>query len=120
MQMNKSTWPEHNSSNDRERMKTLKVGAAFPDPPFNGMPDDTGLDIDLMAAIAESLSTTVEFVRYEGKTSTAYSTYSTPARTTASRRVRPSHPNGRPRHCSSRLTSSPDNRSPSTPSGCRT
>ena len=23
-------------------METLRVGAAFPDPPFNGMPDDTG------------------------------------------------------------------------------
>ena len=34
-------------------METLRVGAAFPDPPFNGMPDDTGLDIDLMTAIAE-------------------------------------------------------------------
>jgi polar amino acid transport system substrate-binding protein len=47
-------------------METLRVGAAFPDPPFNGMPDDTGLDIDLMAAIAESLRATVEFVPYEG------------------------------------------------------
>jgi glyceraldehyde 3-phosphate dehydrogenase len=47
-------------------MKTLRVGAAFPDPPFNGMPEDTGLDIDLMAAIAESLGATVEFIPYEG------------------------------------------------------
>ena len=31
-------------------METLRVGAAFPDPPFNGMPDDAGLDIDLMTA----------------------------------------------------------------------
>ena len=36
-------------------METLRVGAAFPDPPFNGMPDDTGLDIDLMTEIAEKL-----------------------------------------------------------------
>jgi ABC-type amino acid transport substrate-binding protein len=47
-------------------VKTLKVGAAFPDPPFNGMPDDTGLDIDLMTAIAESLDATAEFIPYEG------------------------------------------------------
>ena len=47
-------------------MKTLKVGAAFPDPPFNGMPDDTGLDIDLMTEIAKALGATAEFVAYEG------------------------------------------------------
>ena len=46
--------------------ETLRVGAAFPDPPFNGMPDDTGLDIDLMTAIAESLGATVEFIPYQG------------------------------------------------------
>jgi polar amino acid transport system substrate-binding protein len=45
---------------------TLKVGAAFPDPPFNGMPDDGGLDVDLMIAIAEALGATVEFVAYDG------------------------------------------------------
>ena len=33
-------------------METLRVGAAFPDPPFNGMPDGGGLDIDLMTEIA--------------------------------------------------------------------
>src|SRR6201991_661437 len=49
-----------------DSMKTLKVGAAFPDPPFNGMPGDGGLDIDLMTAIAESLGTTVEFIAYKG------------------------------------------------------
>ena len=47
-------------------METLRVGAAFPDPPFNGMPDDGGLDIDLMAAIAEKIGATVEFVSYDG------------------------------------------------------
>jgi polar amino acid transport system substrate-binding protein len=47
-------------------METLRVGAAFPDPPFNGMPDDCGLDIDLMTAIAESLGATVEFIPYQG------------------------------------------------------
>jgi polar amino acid transport system substrate-binding protein len=47
-------------------METLRVGAAYPDPPFNGMPDDTGLDIDLMTAIAESLGATVEFIIYTG------------------------------------------------------
>jgi polar amino acid transport system substrate-binding protein len=47
-------------------METLRVGAAFPDPPFNGMPDNAGLDIDLMTAIAESLGATAEFIPYEG------------------------------------------------------
>src|SRR5690348_277691 len=47
-------------------METLRVGAAFPDPPFNGMPDYGGLDIDLMTAIAEALGATVEFVPYQG------------------------------------------------------
>ena len=47
-------------------METLRVGAAFPDPPFNGMPDGGGLDIDLMTAIAKSLGMAVEFIRYEG------------------------------------------------------
>jgi polar amino acid transport system substrate-binding protein len=47
-------------------METLRVGAAFPDPPFNGMPDGGGLDIDLMTAIAEALGMDVEFVEYGG------------------------------------------------------
>lgn len=47
-------------------MATLRVGAAYPDPPFNGMPDDGGLDIDLMNAVAEKLNMDVEFVAYEG------------------------------------------------------
>ena len=49
-----------------EAMATLRVGAAYPDPPFNGMPDDGGLDIDLMIAIADKLDTGVEFVAYDG------------------------------------------------------
>jgi ABC-type amino acid transport substrate-binding protein len=47
-------------------METLRVGAAFPDPPFNGLPDNTGLDIDLMTAIAQSLGATAEFIPYDG------------------------------------------------------
>ncbi len=47
-------------------MKTLRVGAAFPDPPFNGMPNDGGLDIDLMTAIAKALGKGVEFIPYDG------------------------------------------------------
>ena len=47
-------------------MQTLRVGAAYPDPPFNGMPDDGGLDIDLMTAIAVKLDVAVDFVAYEG------------------------------------------------------
>lgn len=47
-------------------METLRVGAAFPDPPFNGMPANGGLDIDLLTAIAEALGAAVEFIPYEG------------------------------------------------------
>jgi ABC-type amino acid transport substrate-binding protein len=47
-------------------METLRVGAAFPDPPFNGMPGGGGLDIDLMTAIATTLRATAEFVAYDG------------------------------------------------------
>lgn len=64
--MTRSIRPELSSNNYREAMATLRVGVAFPDPPFNGMPDDSGLDIDLMTAIAEKLGATVEFVPYEG------------------------------------------------------
>ena len=47
-------------------MQTLRVGAAYPDPPFNGMPADGGLDIDLMTAVADKLAMAVEFLPYEG------------------------------------------------------
>jgi len=47
-------------------METLRVGAAFPDPPFNGMPDNAGLDIDLMTELAKKLGATVKFIAYEG------------------------------------------------------
>jgi polar amino acid transport system substrate-binding protein len=47
-------------------METLRVGAAFPDPPFNGMPGNGGLDIDLLTAIGEALGAAVEFIPYEG------------------------------------------------------
>jgi ABC-type amino acid transport substrate-binding protein len=47
-------------------MEYLRVGAAYPDPPFNGMADNSGLDIDLMNAIAEKISATIEFVPYDG------------------------------------------------------
>jgi ABC-type amino acid transport substrate-binding protein len=47
-------------------MRTLKVGTAFPDPPFNGMPNDGGLDIELMTEIAKTLGMDVEFILYDG------------------------------------------------------
>jgi len=47
-------------------METLRVGAAFPDPPFNSIPEGTGLDIDLMNAIGEALGARVEFIPYDG------------------------------------------------------
>ena len=62
----KSARPEWNSNGYGDPMETLRVGAAFPDPPFNGMPGNAGIDIDLMTAIAEALGAAVEFVPYEG------------------------------------------------------
>ncbi len=47
-------------------MATLRVGAALPDPPFNGMPGGGGLDIDLINAIGAALGMTVELVAYGG------------------------------------------------------
>lgn len=47
-------------------MAVLKVGVAYPDPPFNGMPGNTGLDIELMTALAGKLGDDVEFVPYQG------------------------------------------------------
>lgn len=44
----------------------MLVGVAYPDPPFNAMPGDTGLDIELMTALAETLGEPVEFVAYAG------------------------------------------------------
>jgi ABC-type amino acid transport substrate-binding protein len=61
----RSTKFEPNSNGYGELMETLRVGAAFPDPPFNGMADDGGLDIDLMTAVAEALGAAVEFVPYD-------------------------------------------------------
>jgi polar amino acid transport system substrate-binding protein len=46
-------------------MDTLKVGAAFPDPPFNGS-SGSGLDIDLMTEIATALGMGAAFIAYEG------------------------------------------------------
>jgi polar amino acid transport system substrate-binding protein len=66
MHTTKSTRPAQSSNNYGEAMATLRVGAAYPDPPFNGMPDDGGLDIDLMTAIAGKLTMSVEFVPYDG------------------------------------------------------
>lgn len=48
-------------------MTTLRVGVAYPDPPFNGMGEDRGgLDIDLISAIGDRLGATVRLVPYEG------------------------------------------------------
>ncbi|BBY66601.1 ABC transporter substrate-binding protein [Mycolicibacterium helvum] len=44
----------------------LRVGAAFPDPPFNDV-KQSGLDIELMTAIGEQLGAEVRFVGYEGR-----------------------------------------------------
>jgi polar amino acid transport system substrate-binding protein len=47
-------------------MSRLRVGVAYPDPPFNAMPGQTGLDIEVMAALADVLDEQVEFVPYDG------------------------------------------------------
>ena len=47
-------------------MELLRVGMALPDPPFNGMPDGGGLDVDLIHAIAAHLDRGVELVAFEG------------------------------------------------------
>jgi len=48
-------------------MTTLRVGVAYPDPPFNGMGDDAGgLDIDLISAIGALLEASVRLVAYDG------------------------------------------------------
>ncbi|MGE0219467.1 ABC transporter substrate-binding protein [Mycolicibacterium sp.] len=44
----------------------LRVGVAYPDPPFNAMPGDTGLDIELMTALGAALGEPVEWVAYRG------------------------------------------------------
>lgn len=44
----------------------LRVGAAYPDPPFNAMPGGTGLDIELMTELAGVLGESIEFVAYGG------------------------------------------------------
>src|SRR6476469_6652824 len=48
--------------------RTLKVGAALPDPPFDVMDRDgpTGFDIALMQRIAQQLGRAWQLVRYEG------------------------------------------------------
>jgi polar amino acid transport system substrate-binding protein len=46
-------------------VKTLRVGAAFPDPPFNGV-GDGGLDVDMINAIAGVLGVSVQLVAYDG------------------------------------------------------
>jgi polar amino acid transport system substrate-binding protein len=46
---------------------TLRVGVAYPDPPFNAMGADRGgLDIDLITAIGATLGLSVTLVAYEG------------------------------------------------------
>jgi polar amino acid transport system substrate-binding protein len=47
-------------------METLRVGAAFPDPPFNDMDGENGLDVALMAALTDRMGMRVEFVHYDG------------------------------------------------------
>jgi ABC-type amino acid transport substrate-binding protein len=45
---------------------TLRIGVAYPDPPFNAMPGQTGLDIEVMTALADAVGEQAEFVAYDG------------------------------------------------------
>ncbi|MDG4668954.1 ABC transporter substrate-binding protein [Mycobacterium sp. 236(2023)] len=47
-------------------MSDLRVGVAYPDPPFNAMPGQGGLDIDVMTALAGAIGEQAEFVAYDG------------------------------------------------------
>ncbi|MDN4517273.1 MULTISPECIES: ABC transporter substrate-binding protein [Mycolicibacterium] len=47
-------------------MGVLRVGVAYPDPPFNAMPGQSGLDIDVMTALADALGENAEFIAYDG------------------------------------------------------
>lgn len=52
-------------------MSVLRVGAAYPNPPFNAMAEDTGLDVtgldvDVMTALAGAVGERFEFVAYDG------------------------------------------------------
>ena len=46
-------------------MTTLRVGVAYPDPPFNAMPGHTGLEIEVMTALADAIGEDVEFIPYD-------------------------------------------------------
>lgn len=47
-------------------MEVLTVGVVYPDPPFNAMPGDSGLDIELMTALAAELGEEAAFLGYDG------------------------------------------------------
>lgn len=49
-------------------MGTLRVGIVVPNPPFTDADGESGLDIDLMTAIAESIGETPQFVEYADST----------------------------------------------------
>ncbi|MCV7060522.1 amino acid ABC transporter substrate-binding protein [Mycolicibacterium vaccae] len=49
-----------------ERGRALRVGVAYPEPPFNAMPGQSGLDIDVMTALAAAIAEEIEFVAYDG------------------------------------------------------
>jgi polar amino acid transport system substrate-binding protein len=46
-------------------MAVLRVGAAFPDPPFNGV-DGGGLDIDVINAVGAAAGMSVQLIAYDG------------------------------------------------------
>ena len=44
----------------------VRVGVAYPEPPFNSMPGRSGLDVEMMTARAAAIAEDVEFVAYDG------------------------------------------------------
>ncbi|UXA10563.1 ABC transporter substrate-binding protein [Mycobacterium sp. SMC-8] len=44
----------------------VRVGVAYPEPPFNSMPGRSGLDVEMMTALAAAIAEDVEFVAYDG------------------------------------------------------
>lgn len=44
----------------------VRVGVVYPEPPFNAMPGGSGLDIEVMTALAAAIAEDVEFVAYDG------------------------------------------------------
>lgn len=59
--------PSHRtSSTTRDAVRTLRVGMALPDPPFNAMAGGGGLDVELIDAVGAAMGAAVHVIDYEG------------------------------------------------------